>query len=340
MTDPLPEPSPLTARFEAAVIYALHVHGGQTRKTTSIPYISHLLSVAGLVLEQDGADEELAIAALLHDAVEDQGGEERLADIRGRFGDRVAAIVRSCSDSETSNRAEKDPWRVRKARYLDHLRTTPDKGALGVSAADKLHNARAILADYRTHGEELWSRFNAGRDDLLWYYRSLVDIFGERRVPLAEELGRVVAELHRLAGAANGSGTPWRRHDEAGGVLVRDGEVLLRKTGTGHYIFPKGHVEPNETLEQAAEREVEEETGIRASAGRHVGTVSYTRADDYYEVHLFAMKYAGKAGELATQHSAAAVLLPLEAARRRLSFEAYRWALDRALDHSDRDASR
>src|SRR6266545_3192176 len=109
MTDPLPDPSLLAARFEAALIYALHVHGGQTRKKTSNPYISHLLSVAGLVLEQEGADEDLAIAALLHDAVEDQGGKERLADIRSRFGDRAAAIVRSCGNSETSSRAEKEP---------------------------------------------------------------------------------------------------------------------------------------------------------------------------------------------------------------------------------------
>ncbi len=189
-----------------------------------------------MVLEQEGADEDLAIAALLHDAVEDQGGKERLADIRSRFGDRAAAIVRSCGKSETSSRAEKEPWPVRKDRYLDHLRTASDEGALTVSAADKLHNARAILADYRTLGEQLWSRFNAGRDDLLWYYRSLADIFGERRVPLAEEVGQAVAELHRLAGSANGSGTPWRRHEEAGGVLICDGEVLLRKTGTGHYL--------------------------------------------------------------------------------------------------------
>jgi (p)ppGpp synthase/HD superfamily hydrolase len=204
-TNSLPDPTFLTSRFEAAVIYALHVHGGQTRKGTSIPYVSHLLSVAGLVLEQKGADEDLAIAALLHDAVEDQGGTERLADIRGRFGDRVAAIVKSCGDSETSSRAEKKPWRARKECYLDHLRIQPDEGALLVSAADKLHNARAILADYRTHGEQLWSRFNSGRDDQLWYHRSLVEIFQQRRVPLAEELGRVVGELQRLAGAAESS---------------------------------------------------------------------------------------------------------------------------------------
>jgi len=337
MNDPLPDPSPLTSRFEKALIYAMHVHGGQTRKKTSIPYISHLLSVAGLVLEQDGVDEDLAIAALLHDAVEDQGGKERLADLRARFGDRVASIVRACGDSEASNRAEKAPWLERKAKYLEHLRSMPDHtGALTVSAADKLHNARAILADYRKHREQLWRRFNAARDDQLWYFRSLVNIFRERTVPLAGELGRVVAELHRLAGSPNQSGVAWRRHEEAGGVMIHEGKVLVRRTHTGHYLFPKGHVEAHETLQQAAVREMEEETGIRAAAGRHVGLVSYTLADSYYEVHLFAMQYAGKADGWAAHHDVDAFFLPLEEARRRLSFEEHRWALDRALEQSGR----
>jgi ADP-ribose pyrophosphatase YjhB (NUDIX family) len=313
MTTELPNPSLLTSRFEAALVYAAHVHGGQTRKKTTIPYISHLLGVASLVLELEGTDEDMAIAALLHDAVEDQGGEERLADIRARFGDRVAAIVRSCGDSETSSRADKKPWLERKRCYLEHLRTMPDNlGALTVSAADKLHNARAILSDYRQHGERLWSRFNAGRDDQLWYYRSLVDVFRDRGVPLAGELGRVVAEIHRLAGAANGTGRAWQRHEEAGGVLLHDGKVLLRRTGTGHVIFPKGHIEPNETLEAAAEREVEEETGIQATAGRYLGMVSYTREDDYYEVHLFAMKLIAETAKWAEHNDADAFLYSYE----------------------------
>lgn len=332
MNDHIPEPAPLTSRFEEAITYAVHVHRGQTRKKTRIPYVSHLLTVAALVLEQEGADEDLAIAALLHDAVEDQGGGERLADIRTRFGDRVAGIVRSCSDSEAQNPAEKEPWMDRKKKYLDHLRSMPDHAdALTVSAADKLHNARAILADYRQHGEDLWRRFNAGRDDELWYYRSLVDIFRDRSVPLAGELGRVVADLHRLAGGTNGTGVAWRRHEEAGGVLIHDGKVLVRRTLTGHYLFPKGHVEPRETLQQTAAREMEEETGILASTGPHAGLITYTTADNYYEVHLFAMKYAGNTESWAAHEDVDAFFFSPEEACRRLSFDEYRWALLRAL---------
>ncbi len=334
MTHALPNPTLLASKFEAALIYALHVHGGQTRKGSSIPYMAHLLGVAGLVLEQEGVDEDLAVAALLHDAAEDQGGTDRLADIRGRFGDRVAAIVRSCGDSEVSDRAAKEPWRVRKERYLAHLRATSDESALMVSAADKLHNARAILADYRTHGEQLWSRFNTSRDNQLWHYRALVDVFRDRSVPLAGELGRVVADIHRLAGAANGTGVAWRRHEQAGGVVLHEGTVLIRRTPTGHSIFPKGHIEANETLEAAAEREVAEETGVCASAGRHVGMVSYTLADSYYEVHLFAMTQIGRSESWAAHRDVDAFFVAPDMARQCLSFEEYRWALDRALDQS------
>jgi HD domain-containing protein len=240
MITELPSPSLLTSRFEAALVYAVHVHGGQTRKGTSIPYISHLLSVAGLVLEQEGTDEDMAIAALLHDAVEDQGGKERLADIRARFGDRVAVIVRLCGDSETRTGTEKAPWIERKRRYLEHLRVMSDKmGALTVSAADKLHNARAILSDYRQHGERLWSRFNAKRNNQLWYYRSLVDVFRDRGVSLAGELGRVVAEIHRLAGAAQGIGRARRRNEDAGNVLLDDRKVPRRRTGRASSSSPR-----------------------------------------------------------------------------------------------------
>ena len=183
-----------TTRFEAALTYATHLHRDQTRKGTDIPYVGHLLGVASLVIE-DGGSEDEAIAGLLHDAVEDQGGAPRLEDIRTRFGEGVAAIVAGCTDADTT---PKPPWRQRKEAYLAHLReATAD--VLRVSAADKLYNARAILADYRALGEALWPRFSEERDEILWYYRSLVAIFLERGpARLAGELARAVAELNRL----------------------------------------------------------------------------------------------------------------------------------------------
>jgi (p)ppGpp synthase/HD superfamily hydrolase len=183
--------------LEQVFQYALHAHGGQRRKGTDIPYASHLMSTAALVLEA-GGDEDQAIAALLHDAAEDAGGRERLDDIRLHFGDRVADIVDACTDTYED---PKPDWRERKEKYLDHLETA-DPDALLVSCADKLHNARSILADYREIGDELWERFNqesGGADGQLWYYRGLVDVF-ERRLgnALARELGRTVNELAEL----------------------------------------------------------------------------------------------------------------------------------------------
>ena len=186
--------SMLTPRFDAALAYAVNIHRAQVRKGSGIPYVGHLLGVASLVLE-DGGNEDEAIAAVLHDAVEDQGGSPRLADIGARFGNHVAHIVASCTDSDTT---PKPPWRERKAAYLAHLRETPPD-VLRVSAADKLYNARAILADYRELGEALWPRFNMGREEILWYYRSLVEVFrGRRAGRLAEELARTVEELEKL----------------------------------------------------------------------------------------------------------------------------------------------
>jgi (p)ppGpp synthase/HD superfamily hydrolase len=186
----------LSSRFEQALVYANDVHGRQLRKGTSVPYVSHVLIVTGIVLE-NGGDEDEAIAALLHDAAEDQGGEARLADIRARFGDRVEQIVRGVSDTTTK---PKPPWEERKRRYLEHLPSASWSERL-VSAADKLANARAILADCRTLQDGLWERFNADRDQILWYYRSLVQAF---RVaggpPLVDELDRVVGELERCCG--------------------------------------------------------------------------------------------------------------------------------------------
>ena len=186
----------LSERFETALQYAAAVHRAQTRKGTDIPYISHLMAVSSLVLEH-GGDEDMAIAALLHDAVEDQGGSARMAEIRTRFGPRVADIVGGCTDSWTD---PKPPWKERKVQYVADVRTAPHEVRI-VSLADKLHNARALVADYRTVGEALWSRFHGGRDGTLWYYQALADAYGAGgSSPLLSELRRTVAELLRLAG--------------------------------------------------------------------------------------------------------------------------------------------
>jgi len=186
----------LSERFDNALLLASDLHRKQQRKGTGIPYLSHLLGVAGLVLEHGGNEDE-AIGALLHDAVEDQGGAPTLALIRERFGDRVAEIVAGCTDADT---IPKPPWRARKETYLAHIRTAPPSVRL-VSNADKLHNARAILADYREVGDALWERFNADADELVWYYRSLADAFLETGdSALARELDRVVREIEREVG--------------------------------------------------------------------------------------------------------------------------------------------
>lgn len=184
----------LGERFDQAFLFASALHRSQLRKTTSVPYLSHLLAVTSLVLEH-GGDEDEAIAALLHDAVEDQGGLPTLEQIRSRFGERVAEIVKGCTDAWTK---PKPPWLERKRAYLEHLRTASSSVRL-VSAADKLHNARSVLKDYLAIGEALWSRFNSGRDQQLWYYRALADTFSEvGPAPLACSLERVVGELERL----------------------------------------------------------------------------------------------------------------------------------------------
>jgi (p)ppGpp synthase/HD superfamily hydrolase len=185
----------LTERFEDALRYAAHLHARQKRKGTSIPYVAHLLSVTSLVLE-NGGDEDQAIAALLHDAVEDQGGIPTLQEIRKRFGERVARIVDSCTDAYVR---PKPPWRKRKEDYLAHLRLAEPDVRL-VSLADKLHNARSILRDLRRDGLQSLSRFNGGRSGTLWYYRSLVTIFQELDDSLmVAELAKVVAEIEAIA---------------------------------------------------------------------------------------------------------------------------------------------
>lgn len=186
---------PYGPRFEEALLYAARVHAMQRRKGTAIPYVTHLLAVAAIVGEGGGTEEE-TIAALLHDAVEDQGGQARLADIRARFGDAVAMIVWGCTDAET---IPKPPWRARKETYVAHL-AEAIPAVLLVSSADKLHNARAILADLRAGGDALWARFTGGRDGTLWYYRALTEAYQRRGGgPIVEELDRVVTEIERLA---------------------------------------------------------------------------------------------------------------------------------------------
>ncbi len=181
----------LTERFERALVYAHRLHANQLRKGSDIPYYAHLLGVTALVLE-DGGSEDEAIAALLHDAVEDQGGMATLEAIRSKFGDNVAVIVAGCTDSfETP----KSPWKVRKVEYLAHLEQS-GSGVRRVSLADKLHNARSILANLRTIGPLTWKRFNGGREGTLWYYRSLVEIYQQGEASfMSEELARVVGEF-------------------------------------------------------------------------------------------------------------------------------------------------
>ncbi|MBY0280023.1 HD domain-containing protein [Candidatus Binatia bacterium] len=205
----------LTSRFEEALVYAARAHWRQIRKVTprtgaadeaaddaraEIPYVAHLLAVASLVLENGGGEDE-AIAALLHDAIEDAGGLARRDDIRARFGDDVVRIVEACSDSDGESKA---PWRERKERYLAHLAATSDARVRLVSACDKLHNARAVLADYAKSGETLWERFNGQRNGTLWYYRSLADeIARGGPAAIADEIGRAVSELEELVRAAD-----------------------------------------------------------------------------------------------------------------------------------------
>jgi GTP pyrophosphokinase len=184
----------LGPRFTAALAFANTLHASQPRKGTTIPYIAHLLAVAALVIEA-GGDEDSAIAALLHDAVEDQGGQPTLERIRAVFGNEVAEIVEACTDADV---IPKPPWRARKEAYIaaiDHK----SKRAILVTTADKLHNATAILNDYRELGESVWTRFNGGKEGTLWYYRSLADALkGRAPDQLWRRLETTVGELERL----------------------------------------------------------------------------------------------------------------------------------------------
>src|SRR5215212_1918847 len=184
-------------KFENALVYAFQLHKDQVRKGTSTPYITHLLAVASIVGENGGTEDEV-VAALLHEAPEDRGGEATLREIRARFGNEVAEIVEGCTDTYED---PKPPWRERKERYLAHLASASDSVRL-VSSADKLHNARTVLSDYRLLGEDLWTRFNGKREGTLWYYRAIVDNLPGKG-PIVEELDRVVAELEALSDRPN-----------------------------------------------------------------------------------------------------------------------------------------
>jgi (p)ppGpp synthase/HD superfamily hydrolase len=186
----------LGPRLLRAFQFAAEKHAKQTRKASTVPYIAHLMGVASLVLEA-GGDEDLAIAALLHDVVEDCGGAPMLKEVRRRFGSRVAKVVDGCTDADTD---PKPPWRERKEKYIEHLKTA-DADTRLVSAADKLNNVRSILSDYRAIGESVWSRFTGGREGTLWYYRTLVEVFLQQpRNRITRELELAVRELDSLAG--------------------------------------------------------------------------------------------------------------------------------------------
>jgi (p)ppGpp synthase/HD superfamily hydrolase len=186
----------LGPRFQRAFQFAAEKHAGQTRKASTIPYIAHLMGVASLVLEA-GGDEDLAIAALLHDVVEDCGGAPMLKEVRRRFGSRVAEVVDGCTDAYE---VPKPPWLERKESYIRRLKKE-DADTRLVSAADKLNNVRSILSDYRAVGESVWSRFNGGREGTLWYYRTLRDEF-RRDKPnrVTRDLELAVNELELLTG--------------------------------------------------------------------------------------------------------------------------------------------
>ena len=185
----------LTERFDEALLYASALHREQTRKGSTTPYVAHLLATASIALEH-GADEDEAIAALLHDAIEDQGGEPTRQEIERRFGARVAGIVKECSDTDVE---PKPPWRERKEAYLAHLSELSPSARFVVSC-DKLHNVRSLLLDYELLGEDVWERFNGGREGTLWYYRAIADALAAGGTsPIGQELGRTVARLEELA---------------------------------------------------------------------------------------------------------------------------------------------
>lgn len=184
-------PTQLTSRFEQALVYATRLHRHQYRKDDRTPYIAHLLSVSAIVLEQGGTEDE-AIAALLHDAIEDQGGSKTREAIRRQFGDRVTAIVNGCTETDVTPKLS---WQVRKMAYLKGLQQAPPD-VRRVSLADKLHNARSLLASLHQEGEAVWQRFKGGKEGVLWFYQSLNEIYqAAGRDYLSGEFNRVLTEI-------------------------------------------------------------------------------------------------------------------------------------------------
>ncbi|MBD2667290.1 hypothetical protein B6N60_04744 [Richelia sinica FACHB-800] len=185
----------LTEKFTTALVYATRLHGHQARKVSGVPYISHLLSVAALVLEAGGTEEE-AIASLLHDSIEDQGGKSTRTEIMQLFGERVVGIIDGCTEWDTP---PKPPWLERKQRYLDHLRDASPSVRL-VSLADKLHNARSLLADWQKRGDIIWTEFSSSPEKTLWFYQSLLEVYQQTASDwMTQEFERVVKELLRLS---------------------------------------------------------------------------------------------------------------------------------------------
>jgi (p)ppGpp synthase/HD superfamily hydrolase len=203
------KPIKLGPRFRRAFLFAAEKHAGQARKASTVPYIAHLMGVASTVLEF-GGDEDMAISALLHDVVEDCGGNPMLKEVRRRFGDRVAKMVDGCTDSYDT---VKPPWRERKEKYIQHLKGA-DAATRLVSAADKLNNIRSILSDYRQVGDAIWERFKGGREGTLWYYRALLDEFlRDKPSRLIREYELEVRELEMIADSATSRETVHAAHN-------------------------------------------------------------------------------------------------------------------------------
>jgi (p)ppGpp synthase/HD superfamily hydrolase len=206
---PMTKPIKLGPRFRRAFLFAAEKHAKQARKASTTPYIAHLMGVASLVLEF-GGDEDMAIAALLHDVVEDCGGKSMLKEVRRRFGSNVAKIVDGCTDSYG---APKPPWRQRKEEYLHHLKSA-DAATRLVSAADKLNNIRSILSDYRQIGDAIWDRFNGGREGTLWYYRALLNEFlRDKPNRLIREYELEVRDLETIVNSATSEETVYAAHN-------------------------------------------------------------------------------------------------------------------------------
>jgi (p)ppGpp synthase/HD superfamily hydrolase len=196
----MPKNRKITPGLHKALQYAFELHGQDARKGTDIPYMTHLLSVCGLV-QQDGGSEQEAIAALLHDALEDQAERTSREEIAAKFGEDVLQIIEICTDTPRGyTGGEKQPWSIRKNNYLQHSRTVNPAELLRVTVADKVDNARAILWDYQYHGEELWGRFNAGKEQQLWYYRECLKAYRSAGFSghLLDEFDYLVKQLDKI----------------------------------------------------------------------------------------------------------------------------------------------